>query len=204
MHAAASFRPVVTLLLVAGVAAGTCAQELVLTEQDNGQTVGAVVSQSILVNLRGNPSTGFTWLLTSTNGDSVVPTGPAAYTPDAGGGPGSPGTFSFPFRAVHSGATTLTLDYLKSWEPTNVTQTFSATIEVSADTSGPRLSIALAETNVVITWPQAGSSGFYLEGTQSLSPPSWAALNVLPLPVGPDYQVTLAASGEALFFRLRK
>ena len=99
MHAAASFRPVVTLLLVAGVAAGTCAQELVLTEQDNGQTVGAVIDQTILVNLRGNPSTGYTWLLTSTNGDSVVPTGPAAYTPDAGGGPGTPATFSFPLRA---------------------------------------------------------------------------------------------------------
>ena len=193
-----------TLLLVAGVAAWTCAQELVLTEQDNGQTVGAVVDQSILVNLRGNPSTGYTWLLMSTNGDSVVPTGPAAYNADPGGGPGSPGTFSFPFRAVHSGATTLALDYLQPWDPASVLQTFSVTIAVSADMSGPRLSITLTGTTVVITWPQAGSSGFYLEGTQSLSPPSWAALNVLPLPVGSDYQVTLAASGEGLFFRLRK
>ena len=204
MHAVAFFKPVVTLLLMAGVAAGTYAQELVLTEQDDGKIVGAVVDQSIFVNLRGNPSTGYTWLLTSTNGDSVVPTGPAAYTPDAGGGPGSPGTFSFPFRAVHSGPTTLAFDYLQPWDPASVLQSFSATIEVSADTSGPRLSIALAETNMVITWPQSGSSGFYLEGTQSLSPPNWAVLNVLPLPVGLDYQVTSAASGGGLFFRLRK
>jgi predicted secreted protein len=204
MRAAASIRPVVTLLFLAGLAVCTRAQELVLTEQDNGRTVGAVVGQAILVNLRGNPSTGYTWLLTSTNGDSVVATGPAAYTQDPGGGPGSPGTFSLPFRAVHSGTTTIILDYRQPWDPTSVAEIFSATIAVSEETSEPRLSITLAGTTVVITWPQAGSSEFFLEGTQSLCPSNWAALNVLPLPIGSDYRVTLAAAGAGLFFRLRK
>ena len=68
----------------------------------------------------------------------------------------------------------------------------------------PLLSIALVGSNVVITWPQAGAEDFFLEGTQTLFPPSWAALNVPPLPVGDAYQVTLAASGETSSFRLRQ
>jgi len=55
-----------------------------------------------------------------------------------------------------------------------------------------------------VTCSQAGSGGFYPEGKQSLPPPSWAALNVSLLPVGSGYQLTLAASGEGLFFRLRE
>jgi predicted secreted protein len=195
---------VATLLFLAGVAVGTQAQDLVLTEEDDGKFVGAVVGQAIIINLRGNASTGDTWQLLSTNGDSVVPVGPATYTQDAGGGPGTPGTFSLPFRAAQSGATTLTLAYVQPWDPASVLQTFGVTIAVSDGASSPELSITLVGPNVVITWPQAGSSDFYLEGTQSLSAPSWAALDVLPLPIGSDYRVTLAASGEGLFFRLRK
>jgi len=204
MRAAAWLRFLLTPLFVAGMVVWSGAQDLVLTAEDDGRTVAVVADQSILINLPGNPSTGYTWLLMSTNGDSVIPTGPAAYIPDPGGGPGSPGTFSFPFLAVHVGATTLALDYLQPWEPTNVARTFSVTIQVTAHTSGPPLSIEFVGSNVVIIWPQAGSTDFYLEGTQTLSPPTWAALNVLPQPVGSDYQVTIAASGAGLFFRLRK
>jgi predicted secreted protein len=169
MHAATFLKSVARLLIVVGVAAWTSAQELVLTEQDDGKIVGTVLGQSILLNLRGNASTGYTWMLISTNGDSVVPTGPVVYTPDAGGGPGNPGTFSFPFRAAHLGETTLNLAYLTPWDPMNVDQSFTVTIRVSADTSGPQLSIALVGNNRVITWRQAGSDGFFLEGKRTTS-----------------------------------
>lgn len=203
MRAAAFAKLVGMLLLVAGVAVPSTAQELVVTEQNDGGSVEAVLGQTILVDLRGNASTGFSWLLISHQGDSVVVTGPSEYIEDPGGGSGRPGTFSFPFRAAELGVTTLTLHYLQPWDPASVLQTFSITITVRAEAPGPRLSIALVGTDAVISWPQAGSDGFILEGTQSLSAPNWAVLNALPLPVGSDYQVTLAAAGQALFFRLR-
>jgi predicted secreted protein len=180
------------------------AAELVLTEQDNGKTVAASVDQAILVNLRGNPTTGYTWLLSATNGDSVSATGPRTYTVDPGGGVGRGGTFSFPFSAVKPGQTVLSFDYERYSDPPSVAQTFTVTINVTAEPVLPTLSIELVQTNVVITWPIATSSGFFLEGTATLSPPQWAALNVVALPDGPNYKVILAAFGDSLFFRLRQ
>ena len=63
-------------------------EELVLTEKDNGTTATAVVTQNISLNLAGNPSTGFTWAMAITNGDSVVPTGDWTFTPSQPGGVG--------------------------------------------------------------------------------------------------------------------
>jgi len=66
------------------------------------------------------------------------------------------------------------------------------------------LAATLEGNNVVISWPIAFSSGFYLEGTPSLSPPSWSALNALPIPDGFNYKVVLGAAGGSLYFRMRQ
>ena len=112
-------QPTLISLVLAGVFASAFApgfaqvlppsppEALVLTEEDNGKTVAGVVDQPVAVNLRGNPTTGYSWMLASTNGDSVIPTGPATYTADSGGGAGVGGTFSFPFQVVKPGETTL-------------------------------------------------------------------------------------------------
>jgi predicted secreted protein len=175
---------------------------IILTEQDNGKTGMAARGQSLQVNLRGNPSTGFQWILAATNGTSVVPSGSSTFTPDVEGGVGSPGLFSFPFQVAEYGNTTLTFDYLQPWNPQNVLQTFVVTIQVG-DMMPQELSVRLEGTNVVITWPIAASSGFYLEGTPGLSPPQWAALNALVVPDGFNYKVILSSEGNGLFFRLR-
>jgi predicted secreted protein len=179
------------------------AKDLVLTEQDGGKTVTAILQQTILVQLRGNATTGFTWLLTGTNGNSVSATGPSTYTPDPGGAVGAGGTFSFPFVAQKAGDTTLSFSYERPWEPNSVVQTFSVTINVTDQPLSPRLSVVMKGTHAVISWPITGSSGFYLEGTRTLSS-GWAALNVLAIPDGLNYSVTLPLSGQLLFFRLRQ
>jgi predicted secreted protein len=178
--------------------------DIVLTEADNGKTGIAARGQSILINLRGNPTTGFQWVLTATNSNSIVPTGTNTFTSDDGAGTGQPGTFSFPFQVVEFGLTTLSFVYIQPWNPQNIQRTFTVTIG-SGDMPGvPQLAMTLAGSNVVITWPIAFSSGFYLEGTPSLSPPSWSALNALPIPDGFNYKVVLGHSGESLFFRMRQ
>jgi inhibitor of cysteine peptidase len=175
---------------------------LVLTETNNGTVANAVVGQPITVNLHGNPSTGFEWLLTNTDGDSARTNGPTIYTPDADGMPGGGGTFSFPFLAVGTGDTTLAFEERRPWEGGTVIANFAVRIHVRA--GGPRLWIELARPNVRLLWPIAGSSGFFLEGTLSLEPAQWAALNVLPLPEGTNYVVTLGPGGKGLYFRLHK
>jgi predicted secreted protein len=171
---------------------------LVLTEADDGTTANAVVGQAITVNLHGNPTTGFAWVLASSNGDSVLTNGPATYFVDPGGGVGVGGTFSFPFLASKPGDTALSFDYSQWWEEGTPIQSFAVTIHVVP----PRLSIQQGGTNVVISWPIAGSTNFFLEGAPSLEASQWAALNVLPLPEGTNYTVTLGTGGNALYFRL--
>lgn len=172
---------------------------LVLTETDDGTTADAVVGQAITVNLRGNVTTGYAWVLASINGDSVLTNGPMTYIVDGGGGVGVGGTFCFPFLASDLGDTTLALDYRRLGDITPL-QSFTVTIHVTA--APPRLSIRRIEASVAISWPMLGSTNFFLEGTTSLNAPQWAALNVLPLPEGTNYTVNLGTGGHGLYFRL--
>jgi len=184
----------------AAVAQGWPPGTLVLTDADNGTATNAAVGRAIGVDLRGSEGTGYTWMLAGSIGDSVVTNGPSTWTPDPGGGVGRGGTVSFPFLAAKPGDTTLVFVCRQPWEGGETASTYAVTIRVSAP---PRLSIQLVGTNVFLSWPIAASSGFYLEGAMSLAPPQWAALNVLPLPQGTNYTVTLGTGGRALFFRLR-
>ena len=177
-------------------------EELVLTEQDDGRTVEVNVQQSISIQLRGNPSTGYSWLENS-KGDSVVSAGESTYTPDPGGAVGGGGTYRFPFLASSAGTTILSFRYEQPWNPGSLARTFTVTIVVTDPFCGPQLLITIKGNNAVISWPIAGSSGFYLEGTEALRP-GWAALNALPVAEGPNYVVTLPATGSGCFFRLRK
>jgi hypothetical protein len=119
---------------------------------------------------------------------------------DAGGGVGVGGTFAFPLLAAEPGDTALAFENRRpSGGPP--AQSFGLTIHVM--TAPPRLSITLVKTNMVIIWPIATSTNFFLEGTSSLHPSQWAALNALPLPNGTNFTVNLATGGKALYFRLR-
>jgi predicted secreted protein len=175
---------------------------LILTQDDNGKTVSANLQQSIAINLLGNITTGYSWVLSSTNGSSVVPTGEPSYTSDAGDGVGVGGTFAFPFFASGIGETTLSFRYQRSWETNNPLQTFAVTINVLGPPASA-LTVALRGTNAVVYWPITGSTGFYLEGTTTVLA-GWAALNALPIPNGTNYTVTLPAVGSGLFFRLHR
>lgn len=191
------------LILCAALGHATTRGDLIITKQDDGKTVTAVVGQNISVNLAGNPSTGFTWIQTETNGDSVVVLGPSTFTADSPGLTGGGGTVSFPLRAVKAGQTILHFNYLQTWNPDSLADTFGVTVKVTEETAAPRLSAAIVEGKIVVTWPVQGSGGYFIEGTTSLAS-SWAAMNVAPMLEGSNYVVTLGATGQSLFFRLRK
>ena len=68
--------------------------------------------------------------------------------------------------------------------------------------SPPRLTIIRSGTNVVLTWPAAGS-GFTLQSTTNLvSPAVWATVTPAPVVVSGQNTVTNASSGPKQFYRL--
>lgn len=73
-----------------------------------------------------------------------------------------------------------------------------------SDLGIPRLSIALAETNAVLSWSAAASS-FTLESSANIrSPGNWLEVATLPQVSGADYAVTLPIQAADLFFRLHQ
>lgn len=181
-------------------AQGLSTATLILTNSDNGTTAKVSVGQRISVNLAGNVTTGYAWTLTSISSDSVATNGPMTYTVNQGGGTGVGGTFSFPFLAVKPGDATFGFEYRRAGDNFPA-QTFTVTIHVTA--VPPLLSISLIQASIVISWPIAGSTNFFLEGTPRFAPPQWSALNALPIAEGTNYTVKLGANGNGLYFRLR-
>jgi inhibitor of cysteine peptidase len=192
--------PIIAILLTCG-STNLLGTTLVLTEQDNGKTVIVTVGSPLVVQLKGNPTTGYVWSLTSTNGDSVSVTGDWSYTPDSGGLVGGGGVFDLPMQAVRVGLTTLCFQYARPFDPQNPAQGYSVTVNV---VDAPRLAVRLqGRTNAIVSWPIANNDGFYIEGTRTVSS-GWAALNVVTVPIGTNYTVSLPVSGNLLFFRLRQ
>jgi len=193
--------PILAWVLLIGAA--HTAAGLVLTELDNGRIVDAPAGEILEIDLRGNPSTGYTWVTSTTNELAVVSTGASKYEPDASGA-GVGGTFSFPFRAAQPGEAVLVFRYLQPWNPSNPAQTLTFTVRVPAPDPAPTLSIAFRDGQVVVAWPTTVDRAYQLEGTRPLATPAWAALNALPLIHGTNYEVRLAPTGDHLFFRLRR
>jgi hypothetical protein len=69
--------------------------------------------------------------------------------------------------------------------------------------SGTSLAVARSGNNLVISWP-AAAVGFGLESTASLLPAVWSAVTTPQIVVGNQVTVTVALSGSATFYRLRK
>jgi inhibitor of cysteine peptidase len=115
------------LLVVASLAA--CAPgETRVTKSDDGGRVSLRVGQTLVVELPGNPSTGYSW--TGGGQDGVlVPSGEPEFVADSEM-LGSPGTVVLRFEAARPGETRLSLAYERSWETTEPIDTFSLAVTV--------------------------------------------------------------------------
>lgn len=106
---------------------------LVVTSADNGRTLPAKVGQAIVVPLKGNPTTGFSWGLAGIDGPAVVLDGEIKYQeyPHSKGKVGAPGTFQAKFKAIQPGNATVKLHYLRPWEKNQKpAETFEVTFTV--------------------------------------------------------------------------
>lgn len=105
------------LMLTCGVFAGS-EKPLTLTVNDNGKTLSAKVGQDIVISLKGNITTGYSWAVGRVTGDAVAAVGDVVYKTDehAPGMVGVGGIFTAKFKAAKAGKATVTLEYRRPWE----------------------------------------------------------------------------------------
>ena len=72
-------------------------------------------SDSVTIELKGNPSTGYTWISTLSDENIVEVSKDVKYL-GAAGMVGAPSMFYFTVRSVSAGNTVLTLEYKRPWE----------------------------------------------------------------------------------------
>lgn len=61
-----------------------------------------------------------------------------------------------------------------------------------------------ANGDLVISWPEAGTTGFALQATSTLSTPNWQAVAGAPLASNGQLSMTIPTTGPARFFRLAR
>lgn len=108
---------------------------LVLTKADNNKTVSAQVGQTLVIRLKGNPTTGYLWQLTGKTGGALEQVGQIRYVQDKApkGMVGVGGTYEATFRAVKAGEATVSLACARPWEKDKPpAETFKATVQVKA------------------------------------------------------------------------
>jgi inhibitor of cysteine peptidase len=84
-------------------------------EQDAGSTVEMYAGDILEVALRGNPTTGYTWEVSSVDTAILTKVGKTAFTAERTAR-GSGGTITMRFRAVTAGKTVLKLIYHRAFE----------------------------------------------------------------------------------------
>lgn len=81
---------------------------------DNGQQITLRPGDTLVVNLKANLSTGYSWNIAQNNNSLLRPLGRPTYQQSDSGMMGAPGTQVFRFRAVGSGGEGLTMLYQKA------------------------------------------------------------------------------------------
>ena len=103
---------------------------LALTADDDGSTQTVRVSDTLIVELAGNPTTGYSWSVASMDQD-VLNLEDDDYTPDlAERRIGAGGVYRFTFLAKRAGQTDIHLIYKRAWESGLPDDEFTVTVVV--------------------------------------------------------------------------
>lgn len=123
---------VFTSLWLVGAMLAACSgsQMVSLTSTDVGKTINLKSGDTLKIDLEGNPTTGYNWMVMAVDGAVLEQQGEPAFKADSkliGAG----GMITLTFRAMLPGTTKLQLGYMRSWEKDVAPlQTYEVTIEV--------------------------------------------------------------------------
>jgi copper homeostasis protein (lipoprotein) len=104
-----------------------------LTESDAGHTIDVNRGERIVIRLRGNRTTGYTWTLAVSDPDVLTKLAEPTYTPDDASvdAVGAGGVETWSFQASRGGRAELRFEYRRPWEhDASATRTVSYTINV--------------------------------------------------------------------------
>jgi inhibitor of cysteine peptidase len=105
------------LLVVLGAFFLTRSNELILTQADAGQTIELEIGEEFAVKLAGNPTTGYTWEMATSEAAVVEQVGEPNYEEESEGGlVGAGGGITLHFKATRPGQQLLQLIYHRPWE----------------------------------------------------------------------------------------
>lgn len=102
-----------SLLLAACSAAGGAERRV--TAPSDGQVIELGVGDILVLELAGNPTTGYNWYVTGVDEAVLQVQGEPAFTADSSA-MGAGGMLALSFKALAAGETTLSLAYQRAWE----------------------------------------------------------------------------------------
>ena len=106
----------VVLVLAFCMTSGCSSKKALLTAADNGKKIEANVGDQIVVELDGNPSTGYTWEAKDLDTNMIQQVGDPEFKSNNPGLIGSGGVLTMTFKILKAGTTSLTLFYQRPWE----------------------------------------------------------------------------------------
>jgi len=127
-----------TLLVVAVVAVGVIALTQIeqagpaprtLGPAEAGSRVALEVGGELTISLPANPSTGYSWVVSSINPALLNQIGDPEFSAESDL-IGAAGTMTFHFEATAAGQDSLQLNYLRPWEDTEPLETYTVTVNV--------------------------------------------------------------------------
>ena len=86
-----------------------------IDESFDGRQIDVPVGESLLINLKENPTTGYTWHL-SGNPEPHLVLEETTFTPADANRPGQPGIHRWQLKGHESGTAKLDFEYKRSWE----------------------------------------------------------------------------------------
>jgi inhibitor of cysteine peptidase len=106
-------------------------EQVNLTASDNREKVTLFAGQELIIQLNGNPSTGYTWEAKDLDATMFKQVGGPKFSSSNPNLVGSGGTMTLTFRVLKTGNATLTLVYHRPWETSvEPVDTFSITAMV--------------------------------------------------------------------------
>lgn len=122
-------RALLVLMLVVATGCSASPSSPVLEMEDSGSTVELEVGDTFVVNLHGNPSTGFAWLVEDYD-ETMIFMSDSTYTENSSSRVGAGGVFRFEFEATRSGTVEVELRYRRSWDDTPAERIFTISVVV--------------------------------------------------------------------------
>lgn len=106
---------VISITIITGCMQAGSREAKKVIEKDSGKTIEMRVGSSILVDLPGNPTTGYMWEVSSMDRAVLQKIGDHKFSTNSNV-IGAPGKVSMRFRVIGTGKTELLLVYRRSWE----------------------------------------------------------------------------------------